>query len=138
MGAPVGWTWIGAFGIREFASMMSPEKVEELKAGKVYLDLNGELLDAMRYALGWSGGTVEQVVAEVARLKTVPEVVKICDTSTLVDAMSRHFSNPPPLDELYAAAGGVCHVVHDVMKSHCILGQGVAALLPEHGEAKHG
>lgn len=39
----------------------------------------------------------------------------LIDTSVLVDAMSRHFSNPPKLAQMYQAAGGILHVFQDVL-----------------------
>jgi len=89
-------------------------------------------------ALGWSGGTVEQVVAEVGRLVTSETAL----LSSLVD--------------LHGVRNRACarHLIHDRRPHlegcpYCqLIGKtivnresrppdpGVAALLPEHGEAK--
>lgn len=76
-------------------------------------------------ALGWSGGTVEQVVAEVAEMRRkIRNVYVYLESVPLQHPFEAHFQ-----------------AIHDIIRpiGHPVpqpIGQGVAALLPEHGEAK--
>jgi len=79
-------------------------------------------------ALGWQGGTVEQVVAEVARLKR-QELYGFKNEADLSSA----------LEGWDRAGWSFDHMAHDIVQYYTIrgpLGQGVAALLPERGEAR--
>jgi len=83
-------------------------------------------------ALGWQGGTVEQALAEVSRLKAL-------DVSAMVEVGSIRVANNTiawiPLPNVIFAQVGKPEPVFVRRASTAHLGQGVAALLPEHGEA---
>jgi len=88
-------------------------------------------------ALGWQGGTVEQVVAEVARLKTERDTAqKALKRAGLF--LRNHGRSIEDDDEDMANS---FYLVADEALTVCDrmttpLGQGVPALLPEHGEVK--
>jgi len=89
------------------------------------------ILPRILAALGWSGGTVEQVVAEVGRLKAAKAPDEIVEDAVL------HVEIMNALDENFG--GHSLKQIEDVMtifktvwRNRKPLGQGVAALLPEH------
>lgn len=91
-------------------------------------------MERLLAALGWSGGTVEQVVAEVGRLKRAEE-----ESWTESEGETEHDEAEDPSAPWHCPE---CFCVWPQDVSRCQtcgyqpFGQGVAALLPEHGEAK--
>ena len=80
-------------------------------------------------ALGWQVGTVEQALAEVRRLKALESpMVEIGHVDLLGSVVWKDFAGI----DAYKKIG---LKVYAVSRDNP-LGQGVAALLPEHGEAK--
>lgn len=135
MGVPVGWTWFDRLGCRQYSAFLSEAEVEELKAGKLYLDPNGEMLSAIRQALGWQDGTVYQVVEEVARLVTVQAAFQgLFNKVNKVTATWRHQNVVRPADMESLVIRQI--EVESFQAPHQPIGKGVAALLPGHEESR--
>jgi hypothetical protein len=83
-------------------------------------------------ALGWQGGTVADALAEVRRLKAAEAELHTMADDLLEDCFAEHGPTPGtecPTCERYER-------YRRRLMEPKPLGQGVAALLPEHGEVK--
>lgn len=106
-------------------------RYEDVNAMALQLDaMSSPTLPKIIAALGWQGGTVEQVVAEVTRMRQFRESVEFY-TDMWKDAN---------LDDEGMTLEGTLGRLNLMAKVHATprqsLGQGVAALLPEHGESR--
>lgn len=91
-------------------------------------------MERLLHALGWQGGTVEQVVAEVGRLVTMQAAFQgLFNKVNKVTATWRHQNVVRPADMESLVIRQI--EVEPFQAKPQPLGQGVAALLPEHGEA---